>query len=551
VEKSGFGFLKIDYAPLAIPITEVPIMEAVPASPSSAKPADSVTSAEAPVGTIPWLISTSFSAGVAESILTCSDIIDYHYNFYHATFPPDSPPSDKVVTFVTDNEAYVRRKISDHIASDTPTDYNDVEQTFEYFHWIAVAQVMAQLDGLVVGFNDFSECSKQDGFVPMSTFDFLLLNLDGDLFDLTVAFPDPKTIPETKYTSAVAILETLLSPLITFPTVVPTIPLPSITHCSAIFKKAANDVFFGHTTWDTFATAYPRLVKTFTLPVLHDTGLKTFKNSFSSSPGFISSIDDYYIVNSPAPLTVIETSLSIYNKDSYGALTPICLFSFMRSTVANMLAVDAQSWTERFSLHPSGTYNNQWMVLDRSKLDESKGLFWVLEEAPGLTVAADQTEKLNKDGYWPSFNVAYYDAIRNVIGEIDSYTAAPRAKLFHELQPSVDSIETMIDVMTWNDFLHDPISKNDPCTAIMARCDLRQAPMTPGASGGIDTKVGSAKTVDESESGLRFTARLGMTYGSDGVVPFDWLALENEELARSTPHQGHPDVFKFDFAPFN
>ena len=160
----------------------------------------------------------------------------------------------------------------------------------------------------------------------------------------------------------------------------------------------------------------------------------------TSLAGFVASIDDYYVISGPADLTVIETSLSVYDKTAYAALTPNCLFCYMRSMVANMLAGSsgavnpAEEWTEVFAEHASGTYNNQWMVLDRSRVGQTEGLFWVLEEAPGVVVAMDQTATLISDGYWPSFNVAYYSAVRNVVGEIDSYTAAPRAELFRELQ---------------------------------------------------------------------------------------------------------------------
>ena len=79
----------------------------------------------------------------------------------------------------------------------------------------------------------------------------------------------------------------------------------------------------------------------------------------------------------------------------------------------------------------------------------------------------------------------------------------------------------------------------------MSRADLRAFPMTPGASGGIDTKVGSVG------SGSVTSARVGMTYHPEKGVPvFSWDAPENAVLARETPHEGHPGTFEFEFDEF-
>jgi hypothetical protein len=48
---------------------------------------------------------------------------------------------------------------------------------------------MATMDGILEGVNTHSACAEVPGFVAMSRLDLLLVNLDGDLFDLTVAYP--------------------------------------------------------------------------------------------------------------------------------------------------------------------------------------------------------------------------------------------------------------------------------------------------------------------------------------------------------------------------
>ena len=45
------------------------------------------------------------------------------------------------------------------------------------------------------------------------------------------------------------------------------------------------------------------------------------------------------------------------------------LFYYVRLQVANWLAENGKEWTDIFSLYNSGTYNNEWMVVDFKELD--------------------------------------------------------------------------------------------------------------------------------------------------------------------------------------
>ncbi len=65
------------------------------------------------------------------------------------------------------------------------------------------------------------------------------------------------------------------------------------------------------------------------------------------------------------------------------------------------MAYTGKGWTPIFRSHNSGTYNNQFMIIDYkkyktgTKLSElKKKLFWVLEQMPGLIGAADLTHVL-------------------------------------------------------------------------------------------------------------------------------------------------------------
>ena len=71
----------------------------------------------------------------------------------------------------------------------------------------------------------------------------------------------------------------------------------------------------------------------------------------------------------------------------------------IRNIVANRLATDGDSWTDIFSKYNSGTYNNQWMVVDYNKFQPGKPLsantLWILEQIPGYIERRDMTHVLS------------------------------------------------------------------------------------------------------------------------------------------------------------
>jgi hypothetical protein len=95
----------------------------------------------------------------------------------------------------------------------------------------------------------------------------------------------------------------------------------------------------------------------------------------------------------------------------------------VRAMVANRLGHCGRSWSKTFALYNSGTYNNQWMVVDYKRFKKGKhqsqlsnNLLWVLEQLPGHTRAEDKTEVLRKQSYWPSYNTPYFPDIYNLSG---------------------------------------------------------------------------------------------------------------------------------------
>jgi hypothetical protein len=464
------------------------------------------------------LRSAAYAAGVAEGILSCNEITQFKYNVLTSSFGrgPNAGPNDEILAFINDNDAWVASQIA---ALGEDDDY-----------WLAISQITATMDGILEGYNQHSACAQEEGFVAMTALEINLVNLDGDLFDLMTAYPDHSSQSNKRLKNGLRHQDPSTSKEL---------------RCSSLFKLTDNDVFFGHDTWDTYATAAPRIFKHNNLPVRRNGDIVPYLNSFSSSPGFVASIDDYYLISGSSRLTVIETSNEVYNTSVYSLLSPETNMCWVRSMVANMLATNGSDWSNLFGRFHSGTYNNQWMVLDMNKFvagsADMSDLFWVLEEAPGLIHAEDMTDTLVQDGYWASYNVAYFEDIRAQMGETQSYTECPRANLFREMEGSVVDAASMKTVMGWNDYENDPYSLGKPSNAIMARDDLMGF-----AAGGIDAKCSSLMTSRTSEDGevdsLVTHTRAGPTH--DSLPPFCW---DGKEALDATPHRGHPNCFDFEW----
>ena len=126
-----------------------------------------------------------------------------------------------------------------------------------------------------------------------------------------------------------------------------------------------------------------------------------------------------------------------------------------------------KEWTDIFRLNNSGTYNNQWMIVDYKKFKPGKplsdGLLWVLEQLPSYVEARDMTSVLRSQLYWPSYNVLYFPAVFKLSGQADmvkgaygslySYDRSPRARIFRRDQGNVTDINSMIKLMRSNNYL--------------------------------------------------------------------------------------------------
>ena len=283
------------------------------------------------------------------------------------------------------------------------------------------------------------------------------------------------------------------------------------SHCSALIKvkNDLSDVFFGHNTW----TAYNKMIRIYKeykyiANSKFPTKAKTI--TMSSYPGAVNSQDDFYITD--ANLYVTETTNHVFDTDLYDLLTPRSLMCWMRTMVANRLTDDGKSWTEVFAKFNSGTYNNQFQILDLKLIDTTRkqilsGALYITEQLPGSCDSEDVTDMLKK-GYWPSYNTPFIMDVRIKSGVIDllekdpslkssyDYDVCARAKIFRRDQSKVTDIDSYKKLIRYNDYLNDEFSENLPNFAIASREDLKENARCYGAT---DAKFASVNEIKSSE----------------------------------------------------
>lgn len=69
-------------------------------------------------------------------------------------------------------------------------------------------------------------------------------------------------------------------------------------------------------------------------------------------PGFLMSLDDFYLLGSGLLMT--QTSIGVFNASLFSGLNPHSLLAWQRVRLANSLAKGGEEWAEVFSKHNSG-----------------------------------------------------------------------------------------------------------------------------------------------------------------------------------------------------
>ncbi|XP_068167042.1 putative phospholipase B-like 2 [Antennarius striatus] len=466
----------------------------------------------------------AYAAGAVEAAVTSQLIYKHWMNTlmgYCGPFTSESGYCERVKIYIANSLQWVQEQI---------------EKQKNSPYWYQVRLVLLQLKGLEDSYND--QLSFPLGSLSFNPFGFILFQLGGDLEDLESALNKSSR----------------------------TRPLGSGS-CSALIKLLPNnkELFVSHDTWNTYGSML-RIMKKYIFPFKVSPSdndlLPGGIQAFSSYPGSIFSGDDFYILSSG--LVTLETTIGNSNPALWKYVQPTgTVFEWLRNIVANRLATTGKEWAKIFSMYNSGTYNNQWMIVDYNhftpgKTDITEDLFVVLEQIPGLIVYTDKTQELLKKGYWASYNIPYYVEIFNASGcneLVEKYGSwfsleqNPRAQIFRRNQTAIKDVDSMIRLMRYNNFKEDPLSRCESCdppangeNAISARSDLNLANGTypfgalrQRSHGGTDMKMTSYGMYRD----YSMMAVSGPTW--DQVPPFQWSTSPYKDLL----HMGHPDTWTF------
>eukprot|EP01118_Nematostelium_gracile_P000397 TRINITY_DN1042_c0_g1_i1.p1 TRINITY_DN1042_c0_g1~~TRINITY_DN1042_c0_g1_i1.p1 ORF type:complete len:522 (+),score=135.38 TRINITY_DN1042_c0_g1_i1:111-1676(+) len=445
----------------------------------------------------------TFALGYLEGYLTVQEIQNYYDNINALTtgafgWANDTKP--KVLEFLLEHYEWANMEVAKN-----PTDP----------YWMHMGLLFRQLNGIMEGYNNNTNR-------PLPLAEFLFIVSFPDTLDVAASVA-PGTIPQWLNMTAPQAIETVLQR----------------SRCSGFIKPLSNgDLLTGHSTW-IFFSMLTKIYKVITLP-LDTIELAAETISFSSYPGTISSTDDWYQMSSG--LVVLETSNSIFNNTLYNYLTPQSWLSWQRATIANRMSYSAPEWVSTFSDYNSGTYNNQWMVVDYNEWQEGseENVLWVVEQIPGTVAAADVTDVLFSQGYWASYNIPYFESIYNMsgypamyekFGNEWSYESCPRANIFRRNETNVVNVKSMQNLMRYNNWQNDPLSGGSGAGGICCRGDLGNGNTSP--FGCTDSKVTSMEGV--------FGGEVWAIYGPtwDQQAPFSWSNWQN------WPHFGLPNSYNF------
>jgi len=329
------------------------------------------------------------------------------------------------------------------------------------------------------------------------------------------------------------------------------------SHCSSIVKVTddLSELYAGHTTWSDF-WSMNRMFKQYTLRYSTQ-GNNAHTTLFSSYPAYLSSVDDYYQLSSK--LVVMETTNGCFNTTlRMKYVVPTSVLSWMRVILANRMAKDGKDWINIFTLYNSGTYNNQWIIVDYNKFVPyqplGQGVLYIAEQIPGNVISTDATEYLRL-GYWPSFNIPFFKSVYDICmfpsiveqyGTWFTYSLSPRGEIFRRDANKIKNLIDTRNLLRYNDWEHDSLSQGNPGNQISSRFDLvpkNYHPTNPylarNAFGGLDSKATSYNFLGKGW----VYAQSGPTRGGakNDLPAFNWKDWSN------ISHVGQPDVWDFPF----
>ena len=456
--------------------------------------------------------SQMFCAGYVDTYLTRDRIREYYLNFkehmLNGNVTGEWPQSWR--SWISNNIKYVRKMVS---------------QSQSDLYWKRIGLIMRQLDGMFHGLND--GVSEEDQIDEVS---FWILQANGDFCDLGNILKDS-----------------------------PKHHLQELLKCTGFVRLAPEnkDVYFSHNTWSMFHDLHAYL-KDYNLNV------PEFKNqriAISTRTGHLNSIDDFW--TNDGGLVIFETSIPNFNQTLYQGVTYESVLNFMRAYYATFNSDSGEEWTKEYIKENSGTYNDEYLILDTKKftkgVEPEKDLLWMIEQMPGTYRSQDMTKVLVNQTYFGSVNVPWFEDIFNLaeyprfqkenpkMARLFSYYDQPRYLVMQRDGPKINNFEEFKKFMRYNDYKNDELllvnGVPEPGQGIEARNDLRPEGGTDfgprSCEGGVDSK---AVSLSEYSENLSWNAILSPEYEINPKFTFkDWPDY---------PHRGLVEDFNFDWIKF-
>lgn len=467
----------------------------------------------------------SYAMGYIEGILTYKRIYYSYINLNHYKYyKNDSKMYNNTYEFFRENLKFMK--------------YNSLKNKDNDSYWNEVYNLYKQMIGLYEGYNLMANDEEKIDLISFQN----IISL-GDIDEIEY-WKNISNRPNYKNMTLEQIKKyTLLH-----------------NHCTSLIKILPDfsDIFFGHNTW----TGYNKLIRIFKEYKFIPNPNHDFPGKIilmSSYPGAINSQDDFYITS--ADLYITETTNNVFNETLFDFLNPNTLMCWIRTMVANRLSNSGKEWVNIFKKYNSGTYNNQFQILDMKKIDlnnqkvEDSDVLWIIEQLPNYTEEHDVTQIL-KYGYWPSYNVPYskyifeYSGYKEYIEKfpelfnIYDYNNCGRAKIIRRDNYKIKDIESFQTFLRYNDFKNDNFSDGDACNSIACRSDLYEDKNIE-CFGATDAKFTSLKNF--KENGYIYIIS-GPT--NDQQKIFDWndtFCNKNESLKEKWAYYGQINKYNFDW----
>ena len=267
----------------------------------------------------------AYGAGAAEGYVTAPHIYNAFHNLAPNVFGNSSAPSAAVQEFLNSQESWLIAQV-DAAGGNDP-------------FWRQTNYIYQQYLGLSFGYGKAVDAGYAKA---LPSFAFQMLNGVGDLFDIIPACDKEKQIRwlDLRQEEAEALHQ-------------------KQGHCSGLIKVTGDmsDLFLAHSSWFTYSNT-DRIFKHYNFQ-FKDVSTSSRKISFSSYPGFLESLDDFYLLESG--LTWTQTSNGVINQTIYEHVQPESLLAWQRVRIASAMASDGEEWFQIFSRNHSGTYANQYM----------------------------------------------------------------------------------------------------------------------------------------------------------------------------------------------